>query len=190
MIKKHLRLYLFVGLMIACIIFLAFTMNNSTSADSESESEIYTISNASELKTFANKVNAGNSFEGKTVKLLADIDLNGSENNQWNPIGGSTNNTFKGIFEGDGHYIKHIYISNKSFSYNYGLFGINEGTIKNLYILDSLFDISSMQPSINIGAIAGENKGTITCCANYSDIITTVDADHAYTYIGGLVRIT
>lgn len=60
-----------------------------------------TITTAEQLKEFAAKVNAGNTFEGKTVTLGADIDL---DNGAWTPIG--TNSTpFKGTFDGNNHTI-------------------------------------------------------------------------------------
>ena len=40
---------------------------------------------AEDLKKFASEVNSGNSFAGKTVYLMADIDLKCDENNQWVP---------------------------------------------------------------------------------------------------------
>lgn len=40
----------------------------------------------------------GNAFEGKTVSLKSDLDLNGAE---WTPVG-----TFSGVFDGKGHVVK------------------------------------------------------------------------------------
>ncbi|MDY7060178.1 MAG: hypothetical protein SPE40_01740, partial [Methanomethylophilus alvi] len=42
---------------------------------SNASTDIVGISNAAELRAFAAEVNCGNTCEGKTVKLLADIDL-------------------------------------------------------------------------------------------------------------------
>lgn len=46
------------------------------------ESEYY-INNAQDLWEFADKVNNGNTFEGVTVYLTADINLECTQNNQW-----------------------------------------------------------------------------------------------------------
>ena len=59
---------------------------------------VYTITEAAELAWVAQQVNSGaNSFYGKTVRLINDIDLNGVE---WTKIGTSVQNSFQGTFEG------------------------------------------------------------------------------------------
>ena len=43
------------------------------------------------MQTFQSMVNEGNNFVGKRVKVIADIDLGGSEQNRnWIPIGTET----------------------------------------------------------------------------------------------------
>ncbi len=85
-----------------------------------------------------------------TYHLVADIDLAG---NEWVPIGTATN-PFTGIFDGQGHVISHLTISQE---YDYlGLFGFSTGTIKNT-ILDEV-DISVIgeySQIINAGAFVG-----------------------------------
>lgn len=56
------------------------------------------ISTLSEFQQFAADVNNGNTYEGKTVVLNADIAL-GGESSPWTPIGNETNR-FKGTFNG------------------------------------------------------------------------------------------
>ena len=90
------------------------------------------ISTASAFKLFANKVNGGETFAGKTVKLGADIDLN---NEEWTPIGSAyVDHGFMGNFDGNGYTIKNLTIKNilpDSDGYVYaGLFGVTEGTDK------------------------------------------------------------
>lgn len=107
----------------------------------------YYINTAQDLWDFAAEVNNGNTFEGVTVYLMANIDLECDENNQWIPIGNcsvdagnqadttSDKNPFSGIFEGNNHTISRIYIDKEQ---NYmGLFGYNQGTIKNVILKDS-----------------------------------------------------
>ena len=104
---------------------------------------VWTINSATELKMLADKVNGGtNYFEGKTIKLGDDIDLN---NQEWIPIGSATkDHGFRGNFDGGGTTIKNLKIEDiklDSDGYAYaGLFGVTEGTadkhncIKNLNI--------------------------------------------------------
>ena len=76
--------------------------------------EFTTITTKEQLIAFAEHVNAGNSYEGKTVKLGNDIDLEGAE---WTPIGNldvikydNVNSTFLGTFDGQGYTISNFTI--------------------------------------------------------------------------------
>lgn len=97
----------------------------------------YKILNASGLKYFAKLVNDGETFAGKTVKLIADINLSGVA---FTPIGTSKEISFQGTFDGNNYSIKnatiHAYtLETTSTVYGGGLFGnINNATIKNLTI--------------------------------------------------------
>ena len=112
------------------------------------EAGIYTvngyheIATVADLKRLATMVNAGEPFEGMSVKLVADIDLN---NEEWTPIGSATqDHGFMGNFDGNGYAIKNLKMTKlvpDSDNYVYaGLFGVTEGTetqenyIKNLII--------------------------------------------------------
>ena len=94
----------------------------------------YEVNTAADLKALANDVNTGKDyFEGKTVVLTADIDLNGEE---WTPIGSaSKEHGFMGNFDGKGFAIKNLAIKNialDSDGYAYaGLFGVTEGVDQN-----------------------------------------------------------
>ena len=103
----------------------------------------YEVGTATALKAIATMVNSGKEyFEGKTIKLTADIDLAGAE---WTPIGSATkDHGFCGNFDGNGYTIKNLKITEltpDADGYAYaGLFGVTEGTedasnhIKNLTI--------------------------------------------------------
>jgi len=105
----------------------------------------FTITTAEQLAGFAELVNGGKDFSGKTVKLGADIALNDVSNvskwettapkNTWTPIG-VQNKVFKGIFNGEGHTVSGIYI-NSGEDYQ-SLFGwILKAEIINLGVMDS-----------------------------------------------------
>lgn len=119
------------------------------------ESEPYLISSQTDLETFAKDVNSGNSYEGKFIKLTDNIECNYNRYNQWTPIG-NYSNEFKGTFDGNKKIISCLY---KGSLIYVGLFGINNGTIKNIGITDSFFCATSYS-----GGISGINKGTITNC--------------------------
>ena len=99
---------------------------------------VYTINTANELMAFADALNGGNSFAGKTIKLNADIVINAGSYPWANPVswsgnGGSWGNRFAGNFDGQGHTISGLYNVNGN---NAGLFGrADAGTeFKNLTI--------------------------------------------------------
>ncbi|MFR9556982.1 MAG: fimbrillin family protein [Rikenellaceae bacterium] len=125
---------------------------------------VYQIYTAKGLKIFAETVNSGEaSLEGK---LMNDIDLEGSEDNQWTTIGNVTNK-YEGKFDGGGFKVSGLYINKPSSSY-LGLFGYTIGaTICNLGVDGNVTGDAS------IGSIVGcTNSGsTLSNCYNTGAII-------------------
>ncbi len=93
----------------------------------------FTISSAAQLAGLASLVNDAENpvdFAGKTIKLGADIDLDGK---QWTPIGYWQ--TFEGTFDGQEHTISNLKHHATELDCYIGLFGCTlDATIKNLYI--------------------------------------------------------
>ncbi len=115
------------------------------------------IGSLAELETFRDKVNGGEEYRGVTVLLTADIDLGGSEDNQWTPIG-TWNALFLGTFDGKGHTVSGLYI-NKPYNGDYiGLFGYTKGTIQNLKVE------GVVKGSVYVGGVAGKNEAPLTNC--------------------------
>ena len=84
------------------------------------------IATKADLEEFRDMVSNGSVY--LKAKLTTDIDLQGSESNQWTPISG-----FAGEFDGNGHKISGIYINNSKD--DQGLFGcVGNATIKNLTV--------------------------------------------------------
>lgn len=135
--------------------------------DGNGSSNTYTVSSAAELVWLQQQVNKeGNTFEGKTVKLTADIDLQGAE---WTPIDG-----FKGTFDGskgtkaaDDNYT----ISNFTVNVNKcgGLFGSIAGNIKNVNI-----ENATVVSNHFAGALVGYAYGRIENCHANNVTVTTV----------------
>lgn len=114
-------------------------------------------------------------------KLTTDIDLNGSEDLPWQPIGGlmftyietgcssksqTADNAFQGHFDGDGHRIYNIYVDAE---YG-GLFGrINHrnATIENVKMVNGYIHGNSYT-----GGIAGNCLGYIANCMNGAEIVS------------------
>ncbi len=137
----------------------------------EWENPKFMIADAAALVKFAYLVNTGNTFEGITVQLVDDIDLEAGY--EWIPING-----FSGTFNGGNKTISGLIISNATTDYQ-GFFGTASNlTIKNLVIYEP--QISS---SANfVGALIGSGHGsTIENCAVIGGSVSGVD------YVGGIV---
>ena len=97
------------------------------------ESNPYQINDIDDITLFANTVNSGSSFEGKYVELTTDLDLSGID---WMPIGTESSMTtgdgFAGVFNGNGHVISNVNITDSSEYATFGLFGTISGTVRNL----------------------------------------------------------
>ena len=136
-----------------------------------SPNDPFIIENAAQLAFLAAKVNSGESYYGVYFRLANDIVMNDTSDwkrwkntapaNAWTPIGGDNENicAFAGIFDGDGHIVIGLYI--KSDLDFLGLFGRNEGTVKNLGV-----EKSYLIGGTRVGSIAGGNYGTISNCYN------------------------
>ena len=121
------------------------------------------IWNKADMESFRDKVNTGRTFEGKTAKLMDDIDLEGSKENQWTPI-----DNFRGTFEGNKKSIKNLYMDNDTTA-NAGLFAnVINAKIENVSIVSGKI---SLDKSSCVGSIAGEARNTrIYNCQNYINI--------------------
>ena len=127
------------------------------------------IWNKADMESFRDKVNSGRTFEERTASVMANINLEGSNENQWKPIANyGVNNKleFKGTLEGNDYTVEGVYINTNENVYYKGLFGMNNGTIKNLSVKGSI----TANGSNFVGGITGINKGTIEKCYNYATV--------------------
>jgi len=141
----------------------------------------FTIDTAAKLAGLAELVNGGKDFNGKTINLGADIDLEGIA---WIPIG-TGSNVFKGNFDGDGKKISNLNI-NRITSYN-GLFGnssngkLENVTLENINILIYTPDVTNYAYT---GSLAGKaqhvNNVTVTGSIN-------IEVTGGARYVGGIV---
>ncbi len=136
----------------------------------------YVLTTAEQFAGFAELVNSGETFQGKTVILDSDIILNsgmvenidgvysfvtdGEGIKEWNPIGvyeSSSSRGFRGTFNGNNSVISGVYI-NSDEEY-LGLFGISFGCeIRNLRIENSLYIADN---SISTGGIIAGTPKTV-----------------------------
>ena len=165
------------------------------------DGDTYTISSAAGLIWFADQVNVQKkAFNGKTVKLDADIDL---ANILWTPIGQTGATTFNGVFDGQNHTISNLNIDSESQTgehYSSGLFGWVEshsaghGHLKNIKI-----DGATVKGHHNCGVLVGyitqETALVENCHVTNATIVCTkanddADGDKAGALIGNATVAT
>lgn len=135
-----------------------------------------TISSERELNEFAQKVNSGNNYSGKLIQLTADIQYDGVTANNFTPIAIAAHREFQGIFDGCGHMISGIDVTDTKGEYAAALFGYigSGGTVKNLYVSNSSF------------IYGGKSKGDCIACKNYGAINNChtyqINADEGIVY--------
>ena len=179
----------------------------------------YLISNAEELRRLAYMVNVEKKFfSGETVRLTADIDLAYEE---WIPIGGnasadsSSARRFSGIFEGDGHRISDLAVTEGN--YYVGFFGdLSGATVRNLGIesgvvigqgkvaglagtirsdvlIENCYNKANVNGKSIVGGIAGMSSGknsTIRNCYNTGSVSSSGKAAGILAIIGSSTENT
>ncbi len=148
--------------------------SDSYAGGSGTETDPYQISNASELSKLAVD-SRSSTLSGKYYKLTSNIDL---KNHFWNPIG-----TFSGVFDGNFYTISGMTTLTGDVG---GLFSTINGTIKNVYLVDS-----AAFGKTNVGGIAGyANSGSvIQNCILDNVYVSSID-DSATHSSGGVAGVS
>ena len=117
----------------------------------------YQIGSGAELAWLANAVNNASGVTKLYVELTDDIDLG---NQPWTPIG-KDSHEFSGVFDGKGHVVEGLKVSNVA---DAGLFGVAKGAaIKNLVVRGS---VTGTGNAAGILAKAKSEACTIENCGN------------------------
>lgn len=133
------------------------------------EQTTFEINTAEQLAGLAELVSPFEVFdETIVIKLTADIDLG---NREWTPIGGDSDWSFGGTFDGQGHTISGLYINNSS-QYQ-GLFGYIDSSaiVQNLIVTGSV--TTSKEYTGGIVGRSPRNKGTVRNCGFYGTVTAT-----------------
>lgn len=156
-------------------------ITDTTWAGEGTQNNPYLITSSDEFAGLAEMVNSGTNFYGKHFRLTKDIVLNNYEAFlywqhsaiHWTPIG-NLQNSFQGIFNGDGHSVRGVFI--KAIDLHQGLFGsLSKGIIENLEITDSYISGNAY-----LGGIAGYvDQSIIKNCSNTGLV-------SGFKYIGGV----
>ena len=171
----------------------ALSKASSAILGSGTESDPYRISSEAGLRYLQAQVAAGSTYAGQYLKLTSDIALTG----EWTPIGSSGTLAFGGTFDGDGHSISGMTITDSTLGY-VGLFGytLNGVVIQNVHLTDVSINISDAAQNVYAGAlvafIKNDTSGTASsiidgCTVSGSISITTANK---VTVVGGLTGFT
>ena len=151
------------------------TMTANATTVTPAGSDLWGVALPAGLDLLAKKVNgtdgySANTFSGTYFELGADIaysyDGLGEGESNYTPIG-DNQHSFSGTFDGQGHTVSGIRISDPDGS-NKAIFSRIEGTVKNLKL-----DNSTITGRQNIGGIVRLLLGTIENCHVGSDVILT-----------------
>lgn len=147
----------------------------------------FSLVSPEELAGLAKLVNEGNSFSGKSIRLLNNLDMNGLP---WVAIGHDSRTAFSGTFDGDGHKIQNLCPAGDTTTY-VGLFGYSKGVIEKVMV-EGTYVVSMEKANLYIGGVCGTNDGVIRNCRNYSSIdgeITLETSARTILYAGGIVAV-
>ena len=158
----------------------------------------YTLYTAEQLMGFQELRAGGNTFEGILIKLGDDIPINegtaedfqedGEELYQWSIL--SSENEFKGVFDGQGHTISGVYMQLKG-SGNKGMFGTlgESSVVKNVTLDHSYFGGPKEDNENTFGAIAGQITGSNVIISNVilNDVIVEEGKGKNLKWVGGFV---
>lgn len=143
------------------------------------EKDPFVIRSAADLRCFRNISNEGkgNTFEGNYIIQTADIELGGTKE-PWAPIGAGSANNFLGVYNGQGHTIKGLYINGTNCNdFAYGLFGYignknnQDSGVSNLTVIGSI-----VAGNARVGGLVGQINDRFTTISD-KVYITNVTCD-------------
>lgn len=150
---------------------------------SGTEADPYQIASAEQLAGLSDRALDGETFAGQYFKLTADIDL--SAYASWTPIGSNNSNRFQGSFDGNGHRIRNLTISEPSGMY-FGLFGyLHNAAVKDLILEDVSLSFTGGVQVIG-GITGGAYASDISDCAVSGAISVVTNSPISGLNCGGI----
>ena len=133
----------------------------------------YLIQSADDLIWFCASVNSGSTYRNQFVRQTKDLDMNGL---YFVPIGLSENDTrFYGFYDGDGHTVSNLVISELELTASSGFFGSFGGTLLNFG-----FESGEVYGTYAAGLVGAGYECFLRNCYSKADVYGTVRS-------GGLV---
>ena len=154
------------------------------------EADPYTVSSEAGLRYIQQQVAAGNSFAEKYIKLTSDVTLT----SEWIPIGSSASLAFAGHFDGAGHTVRNMSITDSTLGYA-GFFGymLSGASVRNVKLENASISMPDAKQSVYAGALiafmkvdgSGNTISVVDNCFAYGNI--DVSAVDKITVAGGLI---
>ena len=200
--KKILALLLTLVMLVTVLPMGALTVSAESTTEflggDGTEESPYLISNKTHLNNVRNHPGSHFKMVADITFTEADFSVRGEFYNDgqgWQPIGTDGGTPFIGVFDGNGHIIKGLYVNIQTTDRNVyaGLFGYSRGMIKNLGMTDGSVSSTSTSTSSYsysysysyAGGIAGYNGGTISNCYN-AGRVSASSSSSSSSYVGGI----
>ncbi|MCC8178129.1 MAG: hypothetical protein LIO38_03315, partial [Cloacibacillus sp.] len=143
------------------------------------EGDVYQIATSADLIDFHNGLDNGTIPLSADALLTADIDLADADGRlmDWTPISGDYDNPYTGAFDGAGHSVKGYEITKTAGDGYAGFFSYigekdgKKGVVRGLTVEGGVNITSATGNTVNAGAVAGWNEGTIEDCRNAAAVI-------------------
>ena len=154
------------------------------------EADPYTVSSEAGLRYIQQQVAGGNSFAEKHIKLTSDVTLT----SEWIPIGSSASLAFAGHFDGAGHTVRNMTITDSTLGYA-GFFGyiLSGASVRNVTLENASISMPDAKQSVYAGALIAfmkvDTKGNEVSIVDncYASGNIDVSAADKVTVAGGLV---
>ncbi len=194
--KKLISIFLVAVMLLAMVPAMAITGSAATTRDTNwynEESTEFVLTDAGDLLGFSDLLAAGTTFEGKTVKLGANITMNDgwdattgvapTDGDLWAAV---SEKAFNGTFDGQGYTVSGLCLVDVG--WNAGILGGGpatgkSATVKNVAIVNSCVVGANKG---NVGTLFGLPKGTVTIenvyCSAYVKVTRSSLAN-----VGGLI---
>ena len=143
------------------------------------EGDTYPVEKPEQFAWVVDEINGGTSFEGKTIELTADIDLNDMP---WEPIDASAGQLRNAVIDGNGHTVSNMNVVDRTVTsggmpYGAGFIGnINTGVT----IRDISFDSAYVE--VTDGLYLGNIVGIVMGYANGDTVFENVRVTNSTVY--------
>lgn len=178
-------LYTAALLLLVCALLCMGAAAEGQPEGSGTANDPYILKTAEDLYWFAETVNGGRT--NACAELGADIVLSQDGPGQWTPIGNGTEG-YTGSFKGNGRSVSGLNIDDNGGGLNLGLFGCvaEGGRVEGLTVKSGHVKAENGAQTVNIGAICGMNKGTITGCTNAGVVVSYTGSGESGGCVGGI----